>query len=256
MITEELQKLLALQAVDTALDGCARREADAHARLSASHATIEQFRQQIKDEKRFLDDALKEHKTLEIDIKGREEQVKKYTAQMYDVKTNKEYTTLKDEIEKAKGENMKQEERLLQIMIREDELKGAAGRRAQDLAVVDAEVKKTEAEVKATLEACAAEKADLEAKRAEARGAMGAGLIRRYERIREARGGSPVARIVAAPGGKEVVCSECHITIRPQIIVEVHKQGDLVSCESCGRILYIEDAESSEVPQPTATQPG
>jgi len=241
MITEELQKLLALQSVDAGLDGCARREADAHARLAASHASLEQFRRQIKDEKKGLDDALKERKVLEIDIKGREEQVKKYTAQMYDVKTNKEYTALKDEIERAKGENQKQEERLLQIMIREDELRSAAGRRATDLAALESEVKKTEEEVKAELDACSALKADLEAKRAEKRDVMGASLLRRYERIREARGGSPLARIIEAPGGAEVACSECHMTIRPQIIVEVHKQEELVSCESCGRILYIEE---------------
>ena len=247
MITEELQQLIALHAVDASLDACARRETDAHARLTAAHASLEQFREQIKNEKRFLDDSLKEHKTLEIDIKGREDQVKKYTAQIYDVKTNKEYTTLKEEIEKAKGENAKQEERLLQVMIREDELKGAAGRRATDLASLDAEVKKTEAEVKAELEACAKEKADLEGKRDARRSTMGANLLRRYDRIRAARGGSPLAQIIPSPDGREVVCSECHITIRPQIIVEVHKQGELVSCESCSRILYIEETEASVV---------
>jgi predicted nucleic acid-binding Zn-ribbon protein len=161
---------------------------------------------------------------------------------MYDVKTNKEYTALKEEIEKAKGENGKQEEKLLQVMIKEDELKGAAGRRATEAAALEAESRKVEAEVKAELDACAAEKKDLGEKRAARTGEMGANLVRRYDRIREARGGSPLARIVPAPAGDEVVCSECHITIRPQIIVEVHKQEELVSCESCGRILYIEEA--------------
>jgi predicted nucleic acid-binding Zn-ribbon protein len=76
---------------------------------------------------------------------------------------------------------------------------------------------------------------------------MGANLLRRYDRIRAARGGSPLAQIIPSPDGREVVCSECHITIRPQIIVEVHKQGELVSCESCSRILYIEETEASVV---------
>jgi hypothetical protein len=109
-------------------------------------------------------------------------------------------------------------------------------------------VKKTEAEVAAELEKCVTEKADLDAKRAERQAAMGAGLLRRYERIREARGGFPLARIIPAPSGNEVACSECHITIRPQIVVEVHRQEDLVSCESCGRILYLETQPSSVTP--------
>ena len=37
-------------------------------------------------------------------------------------------------------------------------------------------------------------------------------------------------------------CTGCHVQVRPQIVVELHKGEKLVNCPGCGRILYIEEA--------------
>ena len=241
MITQDLEKLLALQAVDVGLDVVSGREAAARARLDAAKHAVDEFRETVKLEKKLLDEALKEHKAIELEIKQKDDQTKKYTGQMYEVKTNKEYTALKEEIDKAKGESGKLEDRLLQLMLKEDELKGAATRRNEELAGREREAKTTEGEVNTELAACAKERATLDAQRAEKLGSLGKALLFRYEQIRAARGGAPLARIIESPTGGEAVCGECHVMVRPQIIVLAARQEEMVFCESCARILYLEN---------------
>jgi predicted nucleic acid-binding Zn-ribbon protein len=238
-VVQALEQLAALTAIDVALDGLAAREAAARARAEEAKRDLERFRERIKAEKRQLDDVLKERKAIELDVKQREEQIKKYSAQMYEVKTNKEYAALKDEIEKARATNQAQEDRLLQLMIREDELRSAAARRQEDLARAEAEAKRVAEETETELAACAAERAELDARRVGQVAAMPPDLIRRYDAIRRARGGSTVSRVLVKPGD-QLLCAECHMVIRPQLVVEIHKQEELVACESCGRILLLE----------------
>ncbi len=241
LITQDLEKLLALQAVDVGLDDVSRREAEARARLDAAQHAVAEFKELVKQEKKLLDDALKEHKTIEIEVKTQEEKVKKYTGQMYEVKTNKEYTALKEEIDKAKGESGKMEDRLLQLMLKEDELKGAGSRRAAELAEKEKAGKAVEAEVNGELAACTKVRGDLDAQRGGMMASFGKPLLFRYEQIRSARGGAPLAKIVEAPGGGEAVCGACHVTVRPQVVVLAARQEEMVFCESCARILYLEN---------------
>src|SRR5689334_5191713 len=107
MPAQPIDQLLALRGVDLALDEIASKEAAARTHLTAAQEELARFKELVKDEKRTLDDALKEHKAHDIDLKTRDERIKKYSVQMYEVKTNKEYTALKDEIEKDKVEMSK-----------------------------------------------------------------------------------------------------------------------------------------------------
>lgn len=257
MIKEALEKLLALTSADVALDDLARREVEARARLDSVKSALEAFRNQVKEEKKQLDEVMKEKKLIELDVKTREDQIKKYSTQMYDVKTNKEYTAIQEEIAKAKVLNQGAEDKLLAIMMKEDELKGLAGRRAQDVAEAEKKSKAEEAEVDGLLKAIEAERAAKQADKEQRLKEMKPDSLRLYERIRRARGGAPLSMVVEASGGKgEAACGECHMTIRPQIIVEIHKQEELIACEFCGRILYLPsdapDAAKLPAPAPAA----
>jgi len=245
MVTQELAQLLALQETDTALADVSRHEEEAHTRLRDGKGQLERFKEQMAAEKKQLDEALKEHKSLDLDLKKFEDQTKKYSTQIYEVKTNKEYTALKDEIDRGKAECQKLEDKILQLMLREDELKGTAGRRNAELKEKTDGWKRTEEEVGAALGQLTSERETLNAGREERGGRLSPRLLERYDRIRRLRGGSALSRVVEAPTGGEAACGECHMTIRPQMIVEISKQEELVACESCGRILYLETSVDS-----------
>ena len=63
-----------------------------------------------------------------------------------------------------------------------------------------------------------------------------------YERIRKKwRGGSAVAEVT---GGR---CSGCQILLRPQFFQDLRNSGEMMFCESCGRILYYNPPVSFEM---------
>jgi len=240
LVGQDLEQLLALQRVDLALDTIAKREEEARARLKAGQEDLARIKVEAENEKRLLNDALKEHKTLDLDLKKNEDEVKKYSTQMYEVKTNKEYLALKEEIDKRKADAAKIEDRILQLMLREDEMKGMGARRNAEAAENDKRLKQLEAETSELLATLAKDREENVAKRAEEGAKLGPNLLRRYEQIRKFRGGSPVAKVMESSKGGDPICSECHMTIRPQIIVDIYKSEELVACESCGRILFLD----------------
>jgi hypothetical protein len=63
-----------------------------------------------------------------------------------------------------------------------------------------------------------------------------------YERIRKKwHGGSAVAEAL------EGRCSACQILLRPQFFQDLRNSGEMMFCESCGRILYYNPPVSFEM---------
>ena len=63
-----------------------------------------------------------------------------------------------------------------------------------------------------------------------------------YERIRKKwRGGAAVAEVT---DGR---CSSCQILLRPQFFQDLRNSGEMMFCESCGRILYYNPPVSFEM---------
>lgn len=84
--------------------------------------------------------------------------------------------------------------------------------------------------------AAAAERdlADMAAQRAQVATALDDDLIRRYDRLREAKGG---VAVVAVRGG---ICEGCHITIPEKFRRRLEENPDaLATCDGCGRILIV-----------------
>jgi hypothetical protein len=57
-------------------------------------------------------------------------------------------------------------------------------------------------------------------------------VLDRYERVRKFRGGTGVAP------ARDEACVICNVRMRPQIFQDVRRNETIITCESCGRILY------------------
>jgi uncharacterized protein len=78
----------------------------------------------------------------------------------------------------------------------------------------------------------AREIAQLEVQRAEREADVDSGSLVLYQRLRDARGGRAVARVV---GG---ACSGCRISL-PMNIIQRARGSEIVQCVNCERILYV-----------------
>jgi predicted nucleic acid-binding Zn-ribbon protein len=236
--TDVLLRLIEIQKNDGALDALAREKQAALDELDLLQAKVKALEDQVVVEKKGLEQLAKARKTIELEIGAKETQISKYQNQLLDVKSNDQYAALQHEIEKMRAEKAKQEDKVLEALLQDDEVK----KRIQNLSVqVDAE-KKVLAEDRKGLEekvtnldlAAVAKNREREALLAKAEEEMPSDL-ESYEAIRSSGKKVAIARIRDGEN-----CEGCHMSISPQILQEVRQGMQLVRC-TCGRFLYMED---------------
>jgi predicted nucleic acid-binding Zn-ribbon protein len=69
-------------------------------------------------------------------------------------------------------------------------------------------------------------------------------VIRQFERVLERNPGRALAPVRLqeriGKGQREWHCGQCNYRVRPQVVVEIRNSENLVQCDSCKRILYVE----------------
>ena len=202
-----------------------KQHAAAKAKLDQSHARVKT----IETERR----------RFESDIKDNQEKIAKLRSQSSSVKTNEQYKALLHEISYAEQEISKLEDKILEGMESADsmapQIKQAEAEYAEESKRIDEE-KKNAANVS---ELDKQELAKFQAQRAELRSAVsqstdGDRWLTHYDRVAKGRG-------FAVALAKDSRCTACHVAIRPQTWNIILNGQEIVSCDSCSRILWTKD---------------
>jgi uncharacterized protein len=234
MVKTQLEMLLQLQELDREMDDRRARIRAMEADIQRQERGLEGQRRTVADRKHALDQMVKERREAERGVKERQEQIAKLSGQLFEVKTNEAYNTLQHEIKQKKQENAVLEERILEMMLAEDEAnvaiarETAAGQEEQSRTGEATSVHRKEI---AGLEA---EIAGLRARWDTAARDVPADLLDRYTKLRDNKAGTALARI------ENGICTGCRLTIRPQAVIELKKYRALLVCDNCARILYVE----------------
>ncbi|MBD3296181.1 MAG: hypothetical protein GF392_02295 [Candidatus Omnitrophica bacterium] len=227
-----LYKLIDLQDLDA-------RIYDLSSRREEFPVRIEQMDNELEAKKAGYNAAETELKELQVkkneketDIKALEEKAQKHEAELYQIKNNKEYKALQDEIAGIKADISILEEDVIKYY---DEIESAQARLEDEKKAFEEEKRSTDAEKETirkeekVLENILAELSD---KRERVSGQIAPELLNRYERILKNRGRIALASISSG------FCSSCNMQLRPQLINEVRMRKGAVVCENCGRLLY------------------
>jgi len=183
-----------------------------------------------------LEAVRKERRTLEQALQDHEEQLKKYKAQLMQVGSNKEYTAMLHEIGAVEKKIDEEEERLLLLM---DEVETAETSNDETVAGFREQRDTRTAEkqtIEARVEEVTAEVARLRQEKPKLLGELEPATRKRYERLLQRHGDTGVVRL---SGGH---CGGCGTQIPPQVDVEVRKANQIITCQSCGRILVDDPA--------------
>lgn len=228
----QLRTLIDLQVLDTRIAALEGDLARLPRELDAVHAAVEETRKAVETGKARLDAARKSQRAKEKDLEDNRIKRQKYEGQLYQVKTNKEYSAVLAEIEEVKQEKARIEEEILSLMEQQE-------RAAADVKDAEAHFKTCEAQGR-TEEARLAEKmrgaeADLglvRSERAQVARELPAPVLADYDKILRHRG------VAVVEVTKPNFCGGCHVTMTPQRLQELRQQNALIHCESCGRYLY------------------
>jgi predicted nucleic acid-binding Zn-ribbon protein len=227
-----LRTLIDLQVVDSRIAGLESEAGKLPAAIAAVHAGIDGARKAVDDVKARVDAARKSQRAKEQALEDNRIKRQKFEGQLYQVKTNKEYSAVLAEIEEVKQEKSRIEEEILTFMEAQERL-------AVDLRDAEALFKQREAEgrseevaLKDRLRDVEGQLAHVRSDRAELAARLPAGILGDYDKILRHRGTAIVE--VTKPN----FCGGCHVTITPQRLQELRQQNALIHCESCGRYLY------------------
>ena len=229
----QLKTLIALQALDTRIAGLETEAARIPREVETLRSRTAEAKKIVDAARTTLDAARKETRAKEKDLEDNQVRRQKFEGQLYQVKTNKEYSAVLAEIEEVKQQKSKIEEEILTLMERGERVAGE---------IKDAETHYKSAETagateeKALREKLAAVETELGGVRGE-RGSLArevpANVLTDYDRLLRARGGVALVQVT-----KPNLCGACRMTVTPQRLQELRAQNALLHCESCGRYIY------------------
>lgn len=235
---DRLKSLYELQLIDDQLDELEELRGDLPAAVNDLKGQMQTITDQIDEKEKEKEESLKKRKHNDDDIADLKESLKKFKAQLYQVRNNKEYDALtkeidhtEEEIERLESENLALEDLVETLKVDIDELTPEIDELKDDL-------KEKEEELKQIIKANEKEEARLQDRREKAASKVRKQDYNTYMRIRKALGGKAIATI------NRSACSGCHNVVPPQRQLEIRQNKRIYSCESCGRILV--SAEISE----------
>jgi predicted nucleic acid-binding Zn-ribbon protein len=235
----DLERLIALQRLDTTADTARKKLAAEPEHEQALEVRLEAARQRVAAVKEQLAANKNARAALEKDVAVQQGRLSKFRETAMAVKTNQEFTAVQHEIAFAQTEIKKIEDAILERMLESDDLAAALKTAEADLT---AEQKAVDADRKAATAAHVEMEAALERIVVE-RAALIAGLDRQvlamFEAVARKRNGVAMSE---ARGG---VCTICHVRLRPQVFNTALRNDSILQCDHCNRILY-------HVPAPAA----
>mgnify|MGYP003589997252 CR=1 FL=1 len=228
-----VQPLLDLQEIDgrirdlqQELRDIPQRKAQEQERLNGTRDLLARAQADLKAAQLRVNDA-------DLEVKVRREKILSLKQNQATLKTNKEFQMLNLEIAKIEGDIENFEARQLAAMDDVIPIKHRLAETDEKLkgeqAVVDGYI----GELDARLEAVKAELAKLESERIEAARKVTPQFLLPYERLRTRRW--PVLASLQSDG----VCKGCNMVQPPSVGQMVRRNQGIVTCQMCGRILYM-----------------
>jgi len=235
----DLERLIALQRLDTAAQDAERRLADAPEREKALDARLEAARQRVTTAKERLTANQNGRRTIERDVAVHQGRLSKFREQAMSVKTNQEYHAIQKEIAFAQTEIKSLEDRILEFMLEADEQNAAVKRADKALAEEQKAVEADRRALTAESETLRTSLVEVAAERARLTATLDPHVLATFERVAKGRSGIAVAE------ARDAICTICHVRLRPQVFNNVRKNDSIIQCDSCQRILYFAPPEGA-----------
>ena len=232
IISEQIKILTELQKIDSEIYTL-KTELETHPQIQKQ---ADQDFEKKKASLKLAEDEQKnfqvKQKNLEMDLGSKEEKIKKLQAQLFSLKTNKEYQAMEFEIKALKADDSLLEEEILKSFDLVEAAKAKVGKEKEFLAVEEKKhkeelvvIQKRAADIQAQIQVC-------EEKRKVFIPSIDAKILPQYERLLKNREGLAIAPI------RNNSCGGCNIGLPPQIVNEARMQEKFLTCESCARMLY------------------
>ena len=224
--------LCRLQDVDRQIWELKRRQAALPEQLTDVQQAHEAQAQRVAAAEAQLKTVQLGQKSKEMELGSKEEAIKKAQAQLYQVKTNKEYTAMQHEIEGFKADKSVLEDEILSMMDGIEQAQRAVAQEREGLRREDEALRRETVRIDGERQQMDRQLADLTAQRDQLVPQVSVKILDVYERVLDNRQG-----LALVPVDGEA-CGGCHMILPPQVIHEVRMAEQLIRCGNCTRLLY------------------
>ncbi len=235
----ELGKLIELQKTDTNLRRLKRSLEMADERRAAIEQEFEQHAFSIRELQNKRDELHARRADLEKQIAENKTYLERADRNLKHAQNQKEYETAMRETDALQKQIGAFETQIVETMEEVETVEKELEGRAEEISSLDA---KREEALKEFDSLAAKDRAEYDAElkhRAEAFSTLPARLASVYDRMAQrSRDGIAVAEVVNGS------CSACYMQLRPQVQLNVKKGDEIITCESCTRILYLAPREA------------
>jgi predicted nucleic acid-binding Zn-ribbon protein len=232
-VHSELEQLLVLQdrqqkirQIQTEIKTLPLERAHLESQLAATAAGVESLKQKARQVE-------VQRKNLELDVGTRTESIARLKTQQYQTRKNDEFQAIGHEIERYENEVRKLEDQELELMIEADKVRGEIEAADKSARAIKDSISRQLADLETKSKALGSQQKELETEREALAAQIDDDLLDQFERLFNSKGD---AAVVAVEHG---VCTGCHMKVTTATASRVKAGKEIVSCENCGRILYL-----------------
>ena len=234
-IKEQIRKLIELQGFDSKIYAFRNQLIEKPKEIEGLKRSFDEKKQALLNAEEDLKKAQLRRKEKEGELATKEENIKKLQAQLYQLKTNKEYQVMLTEIAGHKADNSLLEEDILKVMDEMDSLNKGIQNEKLKLSQEEIRFNQEKKVIEEQITQINEELKQLEFKRSQITPMVEARLLMQYERILKNKEG---LALVPVQNG---TCHGCFTRMPPQVENQIRMNDTIVICGACNRILYVED---------------
>jgi len=238
-VKEQIELLIKLQEEDREVDRLKWQIRQGPERIRVLGKELQTLEEDIEADKGRIQDLTKSQRQYEADIEDGLAHIRKSRGRLMNIKNNREYRALLKEIEETKKENMAKEDMILSCLEELEGLNEELEAKGKSLSAMQDRIKSEEITIGKEVAHFQEELSDVEKSRKNLMQTIDSRLFAKYKQIKARSGGIAISLVHNA------TCSECHLSIPPQMYNELQKQDTLKFCPHCQRILYWKKAEAA-----------
>ena len=234
-LKSQLSELIQLQTIDSEIYVLKNEKESKPKEIEAIDAAFEEKKKNLAGLEETLLSFQKQRKDKELELASKEVNAKKLETQLYQLKTNREYQVMLQQIQDAKADASVIEDQILGLFEQADKIKNDSSqeklRLQEEEKAVEGEKKNIHDRTKEIDERIA----QLESQRKQITPGLDKKILSQYERILFNRDGLAIVNV------KDNSCGGCNMFVPPQVINLIRMYECIITCEVCNRMLYIEN---------------
>jgi predicted nucleic acid-binding Zn-ribbon protein len=231
-VKESIEKLITLQNIDNEIRQNRIVWEKTEQEISRMEKTAVESQKEYDLLLQQIEENQKQRRQKERNLETKETDLKKYKGQLFQIKTNREYEAMLEEIATTETDINLLEEDILRLMEEGDGLKEKSQEKKKQVDKEKEEFQRIMAEKRQKISGIEDIIKDQENQRPKIIEGLEKNIVIEYEKLLETRQGQAV---VTAKNG---VCSGCFVSMRPQMFEELKRNDKIFYCQSCSRFLY------------------